>query len=267
MAARRTQSVPAVERAIRILESLASSRNGLTLSQITRKLGIPKSSTHCLLLTFERSGYLHRLAPTGRYMLGIRLFGLANVALSGITVREQAAPFLRQLMERTRLTVHMAVLEQAEAILIERIETPGLLRLATWIGKRMGLHCTALGKALIAGLPEEELDRLLRKHGMLRHNENTISSFRKLKQHLTLVRKTGYALDNEEEEVGIRCVGAPVRDWQDQVVAAISVSGTTMQINLENLSWLVDQVKSTAEAISAQMQFSPPAAEDAHNQA
>src|ERR1035438_6189373 len=147
----RTQSVPALERGLLILEFLAQSRRGVTLSQLTRKLQLPRSTGHALLLTYQRTGYVQRCEKTGRYCLGFRLQALANLALCGTSLRTQAAPYLRQLMVDTGLAVHLAVMEDGEAILIDRIEAPGTPHLATWVGKRMGLHCTALGKALISG--------------------------------------------------------------------------------------------------------------------
>lgn len=259
MASLKTQSVPALDRALTILEVLAESKKGLSLSQLTRSLGWPKSSTHCLLLTLERRGYLHRNEQTGQYMFGLKLFGLANIALSGIELREQAAPFLQALMERTRLTVHMAILERDEAVLIDKVEPPGLFKLATWIGKRMDVHCTGVGKALIAYLPEEELDRLIKEHGLPRHNENTIVSPRRLKEALARIRQLGYSVDDEEDELGLRCIGAPIFNREGQVIASISVAGTTAQIHLENLGKSAQQVKQTALAISRQLGFYPGA--------
>jgi DNA-binding IclR family transcriptional regulator len=255
MANLKTQSVPSVERALAILEMLAESGKGLTLSQLVQRLGLPKSSTHCLLLTLERRGYLYHGDHTGRYMFGLKLFSLANMALVGIKLREQARPFLTALMERTRLTVHMAILERNEAVLVEKVEPPGILKLATWIGKRMDAHCTSLGKALIAHLPTPELDRLIREHGLPRHNEKTIASSRRLKEDLAQVRKLGYAVDNEEDEIGLRCVGCPIFDHAGGVIAAISVSGTLSQIAPEGTTLIAQDVRRTALAISRELGF------------
>ena len=248
-----TQSVPALERAVLILEFLGKSRTGHTISQLARSLSLPKSTVHRTALTLERFGFLYFDRGTGHYRLGLHLFGLANMALEGLNLREQAAPFLNRLMEKTGLTVHMAVLEHDEAVLIEKVQPLGALKVATWVGKRVDLHCTALGKVLLAYRSELEIDDLIKKHGLLRHNENTIGSARKLKENLALVRKLGYALDDEEEELGIRCLGAPIFDGQGQVAAAVSVSGTIMRIELEQLGFLSEQVKHTARAISGQL--------------
>src|ERR1035437_5962095 len=168
-AVHRTVSVPAVERALRILDCLARSRRGVTVSQLTRALQLPKSSSHALLLTLERGGYAERDACSGGYRLGLRLCGLANIVLSGLSVREQGAPFLRKLVDQTRLTAHMAVLEEGEAVLIEKIvpATAPVSKIATWAGKRIQLHCTALGKALLAHLTESEIEDLIGRHGLM----------------------------------------------------------------------------------------------------
>jgi DNA-binding IclR family transcriptional regulator len=249
----RTPSAPALVRGLTILELLAHSAKGLTLSDFVRKMTLPKSSVHCLLLTLERRGYLHRDDRSGRYHFGLKLFGLANLLPTGIKLREQAAPFLKGLMSKTRLTVHLGVLDQNGAILVEKVELPGSLRLATWLRKTMDLHCTGVGKALMAHLREEEMDRLIKEHGLPRHNENTVASPRKLKGDLAEVRRRGYAVDDEEDEIGLRCVGAPVFDFQGACIAAISVAGPITQIRAEDIAELGEQVKQTADAISRQL--------------
>ena len=251
MIPQRTNSVPAVERALAILEFLGKSRHGLTLSQVTRYLGLPKSSTHSLLLTFERCGYLQREAGTGRYRLGLRVCELAHMALNGISLREEAAPVLRRLAETAGMTVHLAILEHGEAVLIDKLDPPGPgLKVATWPGKRLSLHCTAIGKSLAAYLPEEQLDLLIARQGLLRHNDNTIGSARRLKSELALTRQRGYGLDDEEEEIGFRCIGAPVLNSSHEAVAAISIVGSTAQIHSENQQRLVELVMAAARAIS-----------------
>ncbi len=226
----KTQSVPALERGLLILEQLAQSRRGVTLSQLTRKLQLSRSTVHALLLTYQRCGYLQRERETGRYCLGWRLYTLANMALCRNFLHEQLSSILNRLMLETRLTVHLAVMVEGEAILIDRIQPPEAPRLASWVGKRMGLHCTALGKALIAHLPAAELENLIAKHGLCRYNENTIISMRKLHSACEQVRQLGYALDDEEEEIGTRCVGAPVYSVDGEVAAAISISGTRAEL-------------------------------------
>ena len=199
----KTPSVPALERALEILELLAVSRSGVALPEISTQLHLPRSSVHCLLITLERRGYLHRNERTNRYLFGSKLFSLANMALNGLELHELAAPFLHELMERTRMTVHMAILERHEAVLIDKVEPPGTFKLATWLGKRMDVHCTGVGKAMIAYLPDEELVKLAREHGLPRHNDNTIGSLRKLRDELVKTRRLGYSTDDEEDEIWV----------------------------------------------------------------
>ncbi len=244
----RTQSVPALERGLLILEHLAQSRRGVTLSQLTSRLQLPRSTGHALLLTYQRCGYVQRDKETGRYRLGSRLHALANLALAGHSLRTHCSSFLHRLMQESGATVHLAVLEQGEVILIDRVEPNGTARLATWVGKRMGLHCTALGKAIIAHLPDAMIDVLIQKQGLIRYNENTIASTRRLRAACEQVRQLGYAVDDEEEEIGVRCIGAPIYNENGEVVAAISISGSKAQF--ENIAERSESVKRTAALLS-----------------
>ena len=251
--AQKTPTVPALDKALNILEVLAESRLGLSFPELVQRTGLAKSSVHCLLITLERRGYIHRHARTGRYMFGTRLFSLANTSIMGLTLREQAAPRLLGLAERTHLTVHMAILERGEAVLVAKYEPTGAPRLATWIGKRMEVHCTGLGKAMLAYLPDETVLGIIKEHGMPRHNENTICSSKRLLDDLELSAQRGYALDDEEDEIGLRCVGTPIREPGGEVLAAISVAGTTAQIPRESVVPLSRELNETAVKILAAM--------------
>jgi len=251
----RTRSVPVLERAFGVLELLATSPNGLTLPDVARKLQIPKSSAHCILLTLQRQGYLSRSDRTRRYALGQKLFSLASHALAGQDVREAAMPHLRQLMLATKLNVHLGVLDGGEVILIGKVDPPGATGLATWLGRRMDVHCTGMGKALMAHLPAEELEQFVRSRTFPRHNENTIVSAKRLKQELDTARANGFATDDEEDEVGYRCIGVPVLD-RGRVVAAVSVAGSVVQVTNENKAELVRCLVRAADGIHNSLQAS-----------
>jgi DNA-binding IclR family transcriptional regulator len=250
MEADRKNFVPGLGRGLRVLELLPQFRGGLTLSQLTRHLQLPKSSVHSLLRTLQDSGYVYRDPGSGKYRVSLRVCALAHMALSGIGLREQARPQLRHLADSTGMTAHLAVMEQGSCILIEKVVPSEATRVATWIGKHLSVHCTALGKALAAYLPEDELDGLIREQGLLRHNDNTICSPRRLKQELALVRQRGYALDDEEEEINVRCIGAPVFDAEGRAIAAISIVGTTIQVHEGNLTRLAHEVIAAAAHIA-----------------
>lgn len=258
MAADKTPSAPALDRALSILEGVASSRAGLTISDLVRRLALPKSSAHCLLVTLERRGYLIRNPRTGRFMFGLKLFDVANRALAAVRLRQQAAPFLQALVAQTGLVVHMGILEQSEILLVEKLGPPALLRSdPTWVGRRLDSHCTGMGKALIAYLSDDKFDQLFRGHLLPRYNENTITSAAKLREHLAQIRTLGYAFEDEEGEIGFRCIGAPIFDRNGKVVAAISVAGTTAQIATDRISMLGEAVKNMAHCISLSLSFQP----------
>ena len=152
----------------------------------------------------------------------------------------------------------MAILERDEAVIIEKVEAPGLLRLASWIGRRLDVNCTGVGKVLISFLPEDELDYLLRTKDFARHNGRTITSKSALRREFTLIKQLGYALDDEEDEPGLRCIGAPVFDESQKAIAAISVAGTTSQIPIDSVPRLANIVKELAEGISSRLGCVPP---------
>lgn len=250
-----TPSVPSAERTLSILELLAASRTGLTLPELSRKLGLAKSSTHCLLLTLERRGYLQRNEQTHRYLFGSKLFALANIAMQGIKLREQARPLMQGLVARCQMTAHLAIRERDQAVVIDKVEAAGAQRITTWPGKRFDLHASGVGKALLAWLPDQELADMVLERGLTRYNENTITSLRRLTAEIVKIRQQGFSLDDEEGEIGYRCIGCCIFDNEGQAVAAISVAGDTSQITADNLASLACAVKDTAEAISRRLGF------------
>ena len=243
-------STNAIDRAFAILEAIAERDHGLTNAELSRRLEIPKSSASYILRVLERRGYLWRDRESNRYHLGLRVLSLSRGVLNGIDVRDVALPALRQLMEGTHLTAHLAILDHGEAVYVERVEAQSFVRVNTWIGRRMEVHATAVGKALIAWLPEEELKTMLRVKGMRRHTSKTITVYPRLMQDLEQVRERGYAIDDEESDYGVRCVAAPILDQSGQVVAAIGVTGTTMQNDLEHLPAVAEMVREAGRRVS-----------------
>jgi DNA-binding IclR family transcriptional regulator len=246
-------SVPSLDRALSVLQCLGNSKRGFSISEIGRRLDIPKSSAHLILSTLQRRGFLQKNTQTGKYHFGLQLISLSRSALENLDLREESRPFLRNLVQETGLTVHMAVLERDEAVIIEKVEAPGLVRLASWIGRRLDVNCSGVGKALIAFLPGEDLDYLLRTKEFARHNRRTIVSKTALRRELTLVKQTGYAVDNEEDDLGVCCIGAPVFDVNGKAVAAISVAGTTSQIGIDRIPTLGRFVTRAARRISSRL--------------
>src|SRR5437879_2559177 len=202
----------AVERALNILEAAAQRRDGLTNAEISRKLGIPKSSASYILRTLEKRSNLRREAKTGRYRLGLKILSLGGDAQANLDIADVALPFMRSLVERIHLTVHLAVLDQSEAVYIEKVEAPGFFKVNTWVGRRMFLHSTSVGKCLLAWLPKHDVEAIAKQHGLKKRTPETLTSLPKLLADLEHVKQSGYAVDDEENSLRGWCVGGPVFD-------------------------------------------------------
>lgn len=246
----------AVERALNILEAAAHRRDGLTNSEISRKLGIPKSSASYILRTLERRGYLRRDTESNRYRLGLKILSLGGDAQANLDIADVALPFMRALEEKIHMTVHLAVLDQGEAVYIEKVEAPGFFKVNTWVGRRMFLHSTSVGKCLLAWLPKQEAEAIVKQQGLKKRTPRTINTIGRLLADLERVKDEGYAVDDEENSLGARCVGAPVFDVTGNVAAALGASGTLTQVDEASMPRLAEAVKETARRISRQFQRS-----------
>ena len=248
----------AVERALGMLEAIALESEGLSNAEISRKLQIPKSSASYILRTLEKQNYLNRDPHTGKYRVGLKILSLSRGALSGIDVREVALPIMRNLMEKTNLTCHLAILDGPEAVYIEKVEPQGFIRMDTWVGRRMRVHATSVGKALVAYIPQEKLEKILAERSMERRTPKTITTVPRLLKELEKVRTMGYAVDDEENNLGARCLGAPIFNQQGVVEASLGLSGTINQVNAQTMPRIVEALKDAARHISMQLGFRPP---------
>jgi DNA-binding IclR family transcriptional regulator len=244
----------AVDRAVTILEVAAERRDGLTNSEISRKLQIPKSSASYILRTLERRGFLRRDRETGRYRLGLKVLSLGRDVLAGLNIGEVAQPFIASLVERVHMTAHLAVLDHGEAVYVEKVEAPGFFKVNTWVGRRMFVHSTSVGKVLVAWMPRQEVEDILREKGLKKRTPRTIGGHGKFFAELERVRLQGYAVDDEENSLGARCVAAPVFDLLGRVEFALGVSGTVSQMDDDTLPRVVEHLKDTARRLSRQIQ-------------
>lgn len=248
--------VQALDRALDLLEQLAHHPRGLALGTLASRSGLHKSTTHRLLHTLAQRGYVLQ-SEDGVYRLGLRLLQLSSSLLEGIDLRAEARPVLQELLDRTNEVVHLVVMEQGEMVYIDKLEGTQTVRMHSSVGKRVPAHCTAVGKSILAHLPEPELDRLLAEKGLPRHTPRTITDPEELRRHLRQVREAGYALDLEENEQGIVCVAAPVSNHHGQVVAAISISAPAMRMGGGRIEELIPLVRQAAGRISARLGAGP----------
>lgn len=251
--------VQAIERAAEILEVLGRSPQGLSIGEIAAQSGLAKGTAHRLLASLAHFDFVRQDGGTRHYQLGFKVVELGNRLLNKIDLRDDARPFLMALAEEVQETVHLVVRDRDEALYIDKValhpKRSGL-QMVSHIGSRTALHSSAVGKILLAALPEEDLADIIARRGLSRHTDKTITDRTKLKRHLDDVRRKGFAIDDEENEKGIRCVGAPIRDAEGKVVAAVSVSGPTARVTKARVSKsLQRQVCAAASNISRQLGF------------
>lgn len=247
--------VQVIDRALAVLGALSNDPRGANLAQLCAGLQLHKSTVHRLLMVLEGHRLVERSAESGRYRLGLRLFELGSRASSTLDLREHSRPHLSRVLSETQETVHFCILDEGEALYLEKMEPQRSVRMASSVGRRAPVHCTAVGKAMLAVLPEPEVDLILRRHGMRVLTRNTLKDPAELKAQLKLIRSRGYAVDDEENEVGVRCVAAAVRDCLGRAVAAISVSGPSFRMTRANFPAVAKSVMGACRALSAQLGY------------
>jgi DNA-binding IclR family transcriptional regulator len=237
-----------VERALQILETLDSSRRGLNISELSRRLRLPKSSTHVIVTTLERLGYVQKRAGTLHYSLGLKAYALGHSMTKNVSISELALPHMRALVDQVHLSAQLAVLDGEQGVYIQKVEAPGLIKIDTYIGRRMDLHCTAVGKVILAFGAADVLERILAKQVYIRHTRNTITSPKLMQREVLRIRKLGYAVDDEEEEPGVRCIAVPIYHVNGGFAAGLSVTGTITQIPVPGAEILAGHLRKTASA-------------------
>jgi IclR family transcriptional regulator, acetate operon repressor len=248
-------SVPSLARAFEILDMLAMSSVGLNKMEIARGIKIPYSTAFNLLNTMESHGYVRKDDGTGKYYIGLKLLSLGSIPLNDIGLRDTASPVLEELVRQTGLTAHLAILDRGEAVYIDRKESAGYVKINSWIGKRNFVHTSAVGKALIAYRPPEEIEKIW-KQGLPKRTGHTITALKRLKAELSEVIHLGYAVDREEDELGGRCVAAPIFGATGGVIAAVGISGIASQVPDERLPKLGELIRSRAMEISRRLGWS-----------
>lgn len=249
-------SVPSVDRALNLLELLAAAPAGLNLSMICRKLAIPKSSAHNLVTTLAQRNFVSR-SPDGRvYSLGTSAISFVKTSCAESDLKTLGAPRVQALSKRLGMVAQIGIREGAEARIIYRSELPGL-RLDSWVGRHFDLHCTAVGKALISWLPEPEAENLIRTRGLPRHNQNTLCSMEILKIQFAETRRLGFSTDNEEHELGVRCVASPIFNPMGGVAAAICVFSPAGRLSLDGMPNVGGELVKSAREISRSLADSP----------
>ena len=247
------QGIPAVERALKLLELSASSNVGFTLSEVGEALGIAKSSSHRLIYTLLSHGYLQRTQNERRYILGTKARDLASITDADLQLGALCAPFAEELSRRVGLTVLMGIRRGPEGVVIFKANSPMDEYPGAWIGHHFDLHCTAMGKALIAYLPIRELKEIFLHASLAPYTPFTLCSRKDLSANLAEVRARGFSLNTEESAIGGRGLAAPILNHIDRVVASICVRGSTAVFTANRVASCGKEVISTATRISREL--------------
>lgn len=249
--------VQSVDRTLIILEELARYKNGCGVTELSKALSLHKSTTHRLLSSLLTRGYVKQDLLTNNYQLGSKLLLLAGAFLDSIDIRTVAKPFIQELSMSTGEIVHLAVLDGDEAIYIDKVESShqSNLRIYSQIGKRIPLHCTGVGKALLCDMDFSRVKELIKEEDMYKYTPNTIDNYHDFEIELKKIKELGYGFDEIEHEEGIRCVAAPIYNHKAKVVASISIAGPTLYITKERIPELIEQITHTAKSISCQLGY------------
>lgn len=252
--------VQSLARALTILEVLAEDDEGYRLVDLAERAGLPPSTTHRLLTTLQQRRFVQFDRERGVWHVGVQCFAVGAVFLRRRDLAAQALPHMRRLRDTTGETVNLGVMDQSEVVFLQQVESRQVMRAIARPGGRTPMHCSGLGKAILAALPEREVAEVLRTRGLTRFTPRSVGRPAELREALRPVRRLGYAVDDEERAVGLRCVAAAIYDEHGAPVAAISVSGPKARIPDRRIAELGRLARAAADRITAAIGGRPPAA-------
>ncbi|SFH24704.1 transcriptional regulator, IclR family [Desulfotomaculum arcticum] len=247
--------VQSLDRAFQLIDIIANSPEAPTLNTITQLAGLPKPTVYRILSSLESWGYVE-LSKNKCYKLGVKFLQLGAQMQHELDIRKIAHPYLQELNNITKETIFLGIMYKGRGLYVDKLDGHYSIRLVSQVGSLNYLHSTALGKCLLADMTEGEVDLLLTKYGMPTLTTKTITNKDVLIAQLKNVRENGYAIDDVENEEGVRCVAAPVRDHEGKVVAAISISGPSSRITNESINGHLKAVLiESAQKVSASLGY------------
>jgi len=251
-------TIKSLVKTLRLLKLFSPQRNVWTAEDMGSVLGYHKSSVQRILATLEKEGFLSKVTPRrSEYRLGPGILFLGNVAEMSLDLRSVARPIMADLVHRARETCYLCVADHDQCLYVDKVECSQPIRIINQVGQRNPMHCTGVGKALLSGMADDAIERLIETQGLKAHTGNSITDRDRLRQELKAIRCNGVALDNEELDWGVKCVAAPIRDSSGAVVAAISLSGPTQRFTPATLRRLGKDVKTASIVISKALGFKP----------
>jgi len=248
--------IKVLDKCLSILETLLRNNSPMSVTEISESLGIYPSTVHRMLDTLKYWGYVEQDPDTQKYQLGLKVMELGMAKLHQMDLVKESSPYLKELVNQCNETVHLGVLEEGEVLYLAKEESSQTIRMVSYVGKRAPVHCTALGKVLLAYLPEEERRKILDKRGLPRLTEKTITEEKELEKELCRVKEEGFALDRGEHERDVYCIAAPIRNYQRKVIAALSISGPAFRIDVNKQNNLKEALIQKSKKISGRLGYS-----------
>jgi IclR family acetate operon transcriptional repressor len=242
-----TGQVQSLTRGLSILDALARSAAGLTLTDVAQRVQLPASTTHRLLSTLEKMGYVHQAGDLGLWFIGLQAFRVGTTFLENRDFVGQSHAYMHRLMEQAGETVNLAILDGTEAVFVAQVQCHEMMRTLVKLGSRVPLHASGVGKALFAALPDLQVDAILKVKGLPRITENTIVAIETMWAALRVIRQRGYSFDDEEHARSTRCVGAAIYDEHAEPLGAISIAGPSSRMADERIRHLGPVVAHIAE--------------------
>src|SRR5262252_141253 len=255
---KRTYDITALQRGLRLLHLFSQYSRGLTAKQVAGLSRLPVSTVHRFLANLVTAGFLS-CDVDGTYHLGIACFAIGQAAVGQLDIRRLSLPYLRELNHQTRETIHLTVRHGMSAVYVEKLDSPEPLRIHSRIGAAVPLYCTAVGKVMLAYMPEEEQERILPEIAIKRLTANTVGNLQELKTELYRVHKNGYACDLEEHEMHIRCLAAPIWDHTASVRSSLSITAPVVRMPITRLRQLAPLIQNAGLEISRQLGYRPTA--------
>jgi DNA-binding IclR family transcriptional regulator len=245
------ETLKSLNKIARVLECFSTADRSLSVAEICQRTGFPRSTTHRLLSSMREVGFLDQDRSRDGYRLGLKLFEFGNIVLSNMDLHREARPYVEQLGRLTGQLVHLAVFDGRQAVVIHRSDPSDSATPLTHI-ENAPVHCTSVGKAILAFQPSEVVERLI-KAGLRRYTDSTITSGPELLTELARIRERGYSVDEAEHQPGLRCIGAPIREGSGRVFAAVSISGPAWKIPAAEVEAISKIVVHCAGSISARL--------------
>lgn len=251
-----TYNVQVLERAIKIIEILEKYPSGISLKDIVDESGLNKTTVFRILATLENYSYIMQDANNGVYKLGYKFLELSNAIIKRLDIRDIAHPYLEELSHITDEVVHLVILDNDKCLYIDKVDkSSGNIKMVSSIGKHAYLHSSAVGKVILAYMDEENVLKIINRTGMPKFTDNTITTKERLVQELRKIKINGYAVDEVENENGVRCIAAPIFNYDGDVIAAFSISGLTLRLTKERIPEIVHIIKEYSFKISKEFGF------------